>query len=343
MPFVERKLMIPFYYFPIYLYVFYNYFKILFSFQTFKVKKCFLYLIFILSLSILINIYNINYFTDSLIYLFMWIINILVANYILNYDKNYFLLKSVSIAGYLIIISFMFSLFFNFNPLLFFNSYGMNVNQISFLFFSVFIYSSFFKKSKILFLISTLPVFILKSRMLIIQFAYILFFRSRFTKVILVFCFLLLIITFIKLDLNLLFTEIYYIFLKNETVLVSNFSDSRRLSLLYVSFEIVSNLFPFGTGLGLKNYTYYSNYFGFEFPSFRGGLAHNFYITYLGKMGILFFPFLYFLIIPVYKIGRPFKYIGYALLLGILFNEYITSPFFWITYSTCLSKYKSVI
>jgi len=69
-------------------------------------------------------------------------------------------------------------------------------------------------------------------------------------------------------------------------------------------------------------------------------LAHNFYITYLGIMGVFFIPFLYSLIKPLFKSCNYFFPLIISFLLAIAFNEYISSPFFWVAYGSALSRYK---
>ena len=104
---------------------------------------------------------------------------------------------------------------------------------------------------------------------------------------------------------------------------------------------MLEDKFFVGTGVGLKNYV--SNILNYtDYDSGYSTKAHNFYISYLLEFGIfgyllllLYFYLIYSKINNCVKydtnnvcIGCKYLFISIAVML--LFNEYVTFPFFWV-------------
>ncbi len=306
--------------------------------DNYLLKKSLLFLIILILFSSLFSFYNIVNIGNCFIYTSMWIVNLILANHIAIYDNKKIFYKSCVFGGFILIFFSILISVFGYDPASYFNSYGVNVNQISFIVFFPIFY--LLKKNIFSFLIISFPTcIILGSRMLMVK-SFFIFFSRYFKLRFLVTTLLLLITTYILVN-PLFFQSLYHIFLSLTNYDLSVFSDhddERRLSLLFVGLYIIYDLFPFGTGLGLSNYTNFSYNYITLFPSHRVGMSHNFYVTYLGVMGAVFIPFLFFLINPIFKGSSYFFPLIFAFFIGVAFNEYITSPFFWIAYGCSLGN-----
>ena len=114
--------------------------------------------------------------------------------------------------------------------------------------------------------------------------------------------------------------------------------DWRRYYLIIANIDIIKSTFPVGTGMGLSNYL---SHFDMQYLAYTGraARAHNFYISYLGEMGVLFFVFIG---IIIYSITKIKDYLLQAAMVGMVIglatNEYITSPMFWILLGLGINK-----
>jgi len=125
--------------------------------------------------------------------------------------------------------------------------------------------------------------------------------------------------------------------------------DWRRFVLFKEGLRIFKEHWLLGTGMGLDNYRFYFNQ---NIPT-TPAKPHCFYLSYMAEFGILGFSFLllflgYLTLIfnrAVKKtINSKFNYIAKAIFVGhlsilimLLFNEYITSPFTWFYWALGLA------
>ena len=116
--------------------------------------------------------------------------------------------------------------------------------------------------------------------------------------------------------------------------------DKRRFYIIVVNIDLLTTVFPFGTGMGLDNYLSkidpsHATYL----PVF--GRAHNYYISYFAEMGLIFFLFFtYILYKPLFLNSNIYyKSLYFGMLIGISTNEYVTSPYFWILYALIYRTY----
>jgi hypothetical protein len=335
-PFFSKFFFLPLIYLPIYLFLIYL--ELCRKRDKFLLKKSLLYLIILILFSSLLSFNNIVNITSCFIYTSMWIVNLLLANYIALHDNKNVFYKSCVFGGFILIIFTIILNVIGYDSASYFNSHGVNVNQISFIVFFPIFY--LLKKNIFSFLIINLPVLIvLGSRMLMLKSFFI--FLSRYLKFRYLITTLLFVIIISILVNPLFFHRIYHIFLSltnYDFSIIGAYDDERRLSLLFVGLYIIHDLFPFGTGLGLSNYTNFSYNYITLFPSHRVGISHNFYVTYFGVMGVVFIPFLFFLIKPIFKGSSYFFPLIFAFFIGVAFNEYVTSPYFWIAYGCSLGN-----
>jgi len=333
-----RFFTIPIFYLPIYFaYIFFDFSS---SRNVYKVKKTFIYLFSCMILSIIFSVKNLTSWSSCLVYILMWTLNFLVANYIALHDRNFIFFKGCVLSGVFLMIFTFILKSTGYDPAQYFNRPGMNVNQISF----VLIFPIYYliKKGILLSSLFSIPIcFLLQSRMFILKYIISMFLSKVRFRI-----FLLsgssILILFVLLNPSIIeFTyNLIYAFLNFNFDYILGYNDERRISLLFIGLYIVQDLFPFGSGFGLSNYfNYSSNYISF-YSNHRAVLAHNFYITYLGIMGVFFIPFLYSLIKPLFKSCNYFFPLIISFLLAIAFNEYISSPFFWVAYGSALSRYK---
>lgn len=336
MPIFGRKLLIPFYYLPIYLFLIY---KILLSQHRLLIlNKYIFYILIVFSVACLFTFKNIVYNLDFIKYFLMWILNLYLASYISLNDKMKTFFKSSTISSIILISLFPLYHVLGYEPSNFFNSYGFNVNQLSFLvIFSIF-FLLFENKNKLFQFLIIIPLFYLKSRMLILQSILLLLFKFKYKRLLFIISFPVVCFLFFKLSIFSLLIEMYDILILSNLDLAMNFDDSRRLSLLVSGIKVIHNLFPYGSGLGLENFTHYSSLFFLDDVNFRSSMTHNFYISYTGVFGILAFPFICSLIAPIFSIKSFLKNFVVILFFGIAFNEYITSPYFWVVYGTFLQR-----
>lgn len=297
-------------------------------------------LFFIYSLSF------VEYKLSSLIYYLMWISNVLVVFailYIKNLEKLLDLyLKFVLLLSLTGLFFYVLGLSDTSNPL-----YTLNKNAYVFLVIPALSIALFKKKLFIFYTIAFASIFVYSRTLYIILFiifVYLVYKRSSFKDLIYYFLFIsivFIVFYFIFQDSYLLhritngFELLNNIFIYFNTYDLTMFNKSeeiRRLGLLAANVDIVVKTFPYGTGLGLENYL---SYFSQDFINTIGvpGRTHNFYVSYIGEMGIFYFIFLFIIFRPIFlSSDKYFKAAYLGLLVAILVNEYITTPFFWIIY-----------
>lgn len=116
--------------------------------------------------------------------------------------------------------------------------------------------------------------------------------------------------------------------------------DHQRFMLFVSNLDLLIGNFPYGTGMGLKNYLMHIDPKFYQyFVNDHVARAHNFYISYLAEMGILFL----FFIVLLFKIysnihAKILKAAMLSIFLGLAFNEYITSPYLWLFFGIAINK-----
>lgn len=132
------------------------------------------------------------------------------------------------------------------------------------------------------------------------------------------------------------------VFLEGQSSIVS---DMRRANLVRAGFQIFKENPLLGTGVGMENYLYYFPYY---IDVGKQARTHNLYLSYLGELGLLGFPwlisffgftatFLFRSIARMPSVTHRRISVGFfsghlALLVTFFFNEYLTFPavwFFW--------------
>ncbi|WP_202807719.1 O-antigen ligase family protein [Pseudoalteromonas sp. SCSIO_11900] len=116
--------------------------------------------------------------------------------------------------------------------------------------------------------------------------------------------------------------------------------DHQRFMLFVSNLDLLIGNFPYGTGMGLKNYLMHIDPKFYQyFVNGHVARAHNFYISYLAEMGVLFL----FFIVLLFKIysnihAKILKAAMLSIFLGLAFNEYITSPYLWLFFGIAINK-----
>jgi len=119
--------------------------------------------------------------------------------------------------------------------------------------------------------------------------------------------------------------------------------DRRRIGLLSTGLIAIFENFPYGTGLGPRNYALAVIDMGIQPPSYiRLGYPHNYFISILAQAGIAGLFFLLYLIFLAISSVRSFPVI-IILLMGIFFNEYIGLPALWCFIGMYLSNAKMIL
>lgn len=115
----------------------------------------------------------------------------------------------------------------------------------------------------------------------------------------------------------------------NYAFISEGLGDRRRFLLFAGNLQILKDTFPFGTGIGIQNYLSNMPNDLVRDLSGRPARAHNFYLSYLAEMGIWFFGLIYLLLKP-FLINKKHLPIFMSLMAGLAFNEFITTPYFWM-------------
>lgn len=288
-------------------------------------------------------------------YLIMWLLNISVVYFILkvrNLERflTFFLcfMTLSSIVGLLLHFS---GVFYSANP---FDAFNKN----SYIFLVMLaIAIAFYQNKKYQVVIILLASFFIYSRTLylMITMSILFYILSRFTlktfiKLLLTFIFLGIIVlntadnNFVIERIKGAFTLIERLidfFKYSDLDLGKGLGDHQRFYVIISNLDMLINVFPIGTGMGLDNYLSnidpkYSAYLvGGDFHR-----AHNYYISYLAEMGFFFFFFTYILYKPLFLNSNIyFKSLYFGMLIGIATNEYITSPYFWILFALIYKNY----
>ena len=139
----------------------------------------------------------------------------------------------------------------------------------------------------------------------------------------------------------ILVESLYEFFQYSDLSVGKGIGDHQRFYVIISNLDMLTKVFPFGTGMGLDNYlshidSKYSLYLvGGDFHR-----AHNYYISYLAEMGLFFFVFTYILYKPLFlNTNIFFKSLYFGMLVGIATNEYVTSPYFWILFALIYMTY----
>jgi O-antigen ligase len=339
----KRDLVFPFIYAPFYLIAFFYLikFKKLTSLPVF-----FLFSLITFSFLQLFSLGNIHDFIYSTVYNLMWIVNFTIPLAILKTNSVRPMLKVVIFYTFLAVFLLYLARFYSFNIFNIFNYIGVNINLIGFLLVFSLAYSIQFKKYTYSILIIVALV-LTNSRtallmMLIFLFLHVYSKLGRVYRVLILSCasVFFLFFAFINADYIIILTG----YLTGAVDIPFDIEDERRLSLILTSIKTILELFPFGTGMGLSNYEFFAER-NFDLISSSGskhiGLAHNFYLTYTALIGIMIIPLLFILLFPlIFKIKKYgiFAYLYFSFLIGIFFNEYITSPVFWMAYGLALKE-----
>lgn len=146
----------------------------------------------------------------------------------------------------------------------------------------------------------------------------------------------------VKLTTRLVSIRNAFIFLEGQSPIAS---DMRRANLVRAGYQIFKENPLLGTGVGMENYLYYFPYY---IDVGKQARTHNLYLSYLGELGLLGFPwlisflgfsatFLFRSIDRMPSVTHRRISVGFfsghlALLVTFFFNEYLTFPavwFFW--------------
>ncbi len=338
-PYLGRNIIVPAIYIPLYLYGFYLFFIA----KDWKMPFFYFSFIILMILILFFNIQNTYSFGNAIIYLLMWILNIFLAYVIQKYDKENYAIGSISDLGFFLFFLLLYSFFLSAPPSMFFGGMGININLVVFILVITF-YQLFLNKKTILGSVFFSFALLTFSRMQILMQAAFIFFNNKFVRIIfyllIPFIFYFLYLNFVETslvkDFQLYFTS--GVFLFSEQI-----DDVRRIYLMIAGIETIKELFPFGTGLGLENFKYHaSKYIVNAYTSdVRLSLTHNFYLSYLAISGIMIFPLLAYIFIPL-KNNTQYRILYLIFLIGIAFNEYITAPFFWVVYALAMrDKFKN--
>ena len=332
-PYLGRNLIVPAIYIPIYLYGIYLFFIA----KDWKMPFTYFSFIFLIILISFFNIHNTYSFSNSIIYLLMWVLNIFLAYVIEKYDKDNHAINSISHLGFVLFFLLLYSFFASTSPSMFFGGMGININLVVFVL-AITFYQLFLKRKKILGSLFFTFALLTLSRMQILMQAAFIFFSNRFIRVIfylsipliIYFLYSFLIKTSLIQDFSIYLSSGVFIF--SETI-----DDVRRIYLLIAGVETVKELFPFGTGFGLENFKHHAsqNITNAYTEDVRLSMTHNFYLSYLAVSGVMFFPLLFFIFLPLKK-NTQYRILYLIFLIGIAFNEYITAPFFWVVYALAM-------
>jgi O-antigen ligase len=344
--FVFKIVIVPPAYVPLYILALILLFK---NLKNYKFNK---YALKILVFIIIYFFYSLVITTDfksTVIYFFMWILNILVLNSIcqyvnLNKFANYYtnIILAIAIISVLLFIVGV-------NDSTHFYGTKLDKNFLVFVYAPAIFFSLKEKKIKS-FVVLMIAAILLYSRtfyVMVIIFVIFNFILNISFRVILKAFFVSflasLIILFYSFDdlflyqrlingLDLAFGFFDVIFNSaNYELIASQLGDKRRFLHMISNIEIMKSTFPFGTGMGLENYLSHIPGDMLSALSNRPARAHNFYISYLAEMGLLFFVFFLILIKPLFENKSKFiKPFFLSLLAGLAFNEFITTPFFWM-------------
>jgi hypothetical protein len=329
---IGRALLVPLLYIPIYVTVillFISAGRVVYS----KFFISFFLLVLFIQLTSVQNIIDIN---SSAIYLLMWLMNVFVAYVVVYYDRSNFIIKAISNYGIFLIISMILMLLIGISPSDFYGGIGININLVAFIVVISFYYS-YLHNGKNMYIPLSLTFLLTGSRMQILMVA--TFYCSKLLKykafkiILLVSILIGLYPVFDMLKDQPIIMDFYSLFIQNSFSFSEKMNDKRRIYLLVSAIEVIRNMFPFGTGLGLENFKFYAHhYLSLVYSGdARLSMTHNFYLSYLSMLGVMFFPLLAKLVYPLF-FKSHYRLLLLIFLVGIAFNEYITSPFFWVVY-----------
>jgi len=315
------------------------------------VKVLFIFFTIYFFYSMLITVHPIS----TIKYYVMWILNISVVYFILklkNIEKFLdFYLMFITLASLLGVVLHFSGTFYSSNP---FDAF--NKNSYIFLVMLAISISLYKEKKYHLYIILISSVFIYSRTlylMLIVSFLFYMLSVMRlktFLQLILISVFLLFIMfnisenNFIveRIQQSFVLVErLYEFFQYSDLSLGQGIGDHQRFYVIISNIDLLTEVFPIGTGMGLENYLSHINPMYSDYLHNGGShRAHNYYISYLGEMGLFFFIFTYILYKPLFlDTNIFFKSLYFGMLVGIATNEYVTSPYFWILFALMYRVY----
>ena len=280
-------------------------------------------------------------FTSNFIYTCLWLVNILISALVYSMKNTASIEKSLAYFGFFLIGTFVLLKLLGLYPSSFYAGIGFNINLVAF-FVTFSIFYLFINSNGIIVRYGKyfMAFFSLLtgSRMHILMYFSYAAMRSKFvlySALILVFAFGLYFLPSASI-----FIDIISYLSTGQFSFSEDFDDTRRIYLSLAAIESLKDTFPLGSGFGLENYVQFAGINIEEVYSgpVRLSMAHNFYLSYAALSGIFFVPLLAFLLTPISKSQSEYKYLYIMFLIGIAFNEYITSPIFWVVHGLMLRK-----
>lgn len=280
-------------------------------------------------------------FASNFIYTCLWVVNILISALVYSMKKTASIEKSLAYFGFFLIGTFVLLRLQGLYPSSFYGGIGFNINLVAF-FVTFSIFYLFINSHGIMarygkYILASLSLLTGSRMHLLMYFGYVAM-RSKLVL------YSTLIFGFV---IGLYFLPSTSIFLDTVSYLSTgqfsfseNFDDTRRVYLSLAAIESLKDTFPLGTGFGLENYVQFAgiNIGEVYSGSVRLSMSHNFYLSYAALSGIFFVPLLVFLLMPISNSLNEYKYLYIMFLIGIAFNEYITSPIFWVVHGLMLRK-----
>jgi O-antigen ligase len=279
-------------------------------------------------------------------YFGMWLANILVVHHFLNvrnYQKISLIYANIVFSCLAIgFVLYQLNVFNSANPINAFNK-----NSFIFLIISSFFILLLYKKNNLAILLLFFSIFVFSRTLYMMYIAgglTLLLLTKKINLNSLIMPLLIIFIIFSYSDViqdrvkdALFLIEALFAYISEGGVNYSlNIYDSQRYYVLISNIELMLDIFPYGTGMGLDNYLKHID------PSFSEYLhsgkmhrAHNFYVSYMAEMGIIFFIIFIHMLFRVFFYNFNIYYLSAfsAMLVGILTNEYVTSPYFWMMYA----------
>ena len=298
----------------------------------------------LLSIIFLIYVFHLPHVKDlvsNIIYTCLWFVNIFLSALIYNMKSTVAIEKALAYFGFFLIGTFPLLKIVGMHPSGFYGSIGFNVNLVVF-FVTFSVYYLFAHRFGILgrsskFLAAGLSLLTASRMHLLMYFGYVAF-QNRWFLYLTLICAIAFGLYFLP-SAAIVLDAISY-FSTGQFSFSEQFDDTRRIYLAIAALETIKETFPLGTGFGLDNYVLFAggNIEGAYGGSVRLSMSHNFYLSYLALSGVFFIPLLMLLLRPIFNTANEYRLLYMMFLLGIAFNEYITSPIFWVVHGLALKK-----
>jgi hypothetical protein len=298
----------------------------------------------LLATILLIFIFHLPYvkdFTSNFIYTCLWLVNILISALVYNMKSTVAIEKSLAYFGFSLIGTFVLLRLLGMHPSGFYGSLGFNINLVAFFvtfsIYYLFINVQGIKSRYVKYLLAALSLLTGSRMQLLMYFGYAAF-QSKLALYLSLIFGVALGLYFLP-SASIVFDVVSY-FSTGQFSFSEKFDDTRRIYLAIAALESLKNTFPLGSGFGLENYVQFAgiNIGDAYSGSVRLSMSHNFYLSYLALSGVFFIPLLVFLLRPIFNSVNEYKYLYMMFLIGIAFNEYITSPIFWVVHGLMLRK-----